>query len=696
MKNQKRTTALALATALFVMVGISPALAIDEVAADNVMAGDIAIEDENLLACINSELGQPADSVISPTQAANLGELTCEKAGVTNLQGLQPFTSLNYLDLTGNQVSSLTPLRGLSALRTLSLENNFVTDLGPLRNLVNLNYLTVGSNQIADIQVLSQMSGLWLLGLENNQIGDLTPLSRLVNLQELAASGNKISDLNPLKRLVNLRYLNLDHNQVIEIGALSALTKLRLLSLQDNSVSDLRPLRSMSQLGGLFLQANQLTDLVGIEELRSLQVLSVGEDASYESGAVPGLTDVETNQVSDLAPLQGLTDLAYLYLDGNAVSDLTPLKGLHKLEGLFLQGNRVSDLRPLIGLRRLEGLYLQGQTLDLSTEVGVSSGVSLRDLAGAVIKPSTGAPDFVFDAVTGQWQFSDAGQKTLSWEQPVSVGYTEGVWSGTITQSVAPAPAPVVTRLAGVNRYLTNVAVSQRFGVPGGTVFVATGALFPDALSVGPVAAKANGNLVLTDTKALGKETRAELVRLAPKKVVVVGGTGAVSANVESQLRGLPSRPVVSRVGGVNRYETSLEVVRSGLGKGELKSVYFATGDNYADALVAGPLAVRDGGAVVVIPGMDANSAQLTSALTVVKDLGVSKVVVMGASGVVSNAVQAKIDRTLGVKSVRFGGVNFMRLRWLLIVGSRRLLILCFWRRALIFLMRCRFLFLLV
>jgi putative cell wall-binding protein len=65
---------------------------------------------------------------------------------------------------------------------------------------------------------------------------------------------------------------------------------------------------------------------------------------------------------------------------------------------------------------------------------------------------------------------------------------------------------------------------------------VATGATFPDALAGGPIGGHLGGPVLLTTRDSLPKETIRELGRLAPAKIVVLGGSQAVSTAVAKRL----------------------------------------------------------------------------------------------------------------------------------------------------------------
>jgi internalin A len=64
------------------------------------------------------------------------------------------------------------------------------------------------------------------------------------------------------------------------------------------------------------------------------------------------LTDLSlgNNQVSEISPLSGLSNLRMLSLSSNQISDISPLSGLIGLTDLSLGNNQVSEISPLSGL----------------------------------------------------------------------------------------------------------------------------------------------------------------------------------------------------------------------------------------------------------------------------------------------------------------------------------------------------------
>ena len=89
-------------------------------------------------------------------------------------------------------------------------------------------------------------------------------------------------------------------------------------------------------------------------------------------------------------------------------------------------------------------------------------------------------------------------------------------------------------------------------------VYVATGENFPDALGAGPAAAIVKGPILLVSLNAIPGETAAELTRLGPDKIIIVGGTAVVSASVEAGLAAYAG--TVERIAGANRYDTAAKL----------------------------------------------------------------------------------------------------------------------------------------
>lgn len=206
-----------------------------------------------------------------------------------------------------------------------------------------------------------------------------------------------------------------------------------------------------------------------------------------------------------------------------------------------------------------------------------------------------------------------------------------------VPESVAAELASVapVVRLAGGDRAGTAAAVSQRFFAPGAPVaFVATSGNFPDALAAGAAAALSGGPVILTSGTQLSPAANSELQRLRPGRVVVVGGTGAVSESVRSALNAIAP---TSRIAGSDRYDTAAQVALGFFSPEDTDAAVLATGADFPDALAGTPLAGRSGVPLVLVTRDELPPASAV----VLKALSLSRIVVLGGTSTVSEAVPA-------------------------------------------------------
>jgi putative cell wall-binding protein len=274
--------------------------------------------------------------------------------------------------------------------------------------------------------------------------------------------------------------------------------------------------------------------------------------------------------------------------------------------------------------------------------VFVATGANYPDaLAGAAVAGKLGAPMLLVEP-TGIPAATAAELTRLSPTTIVILGGTATV-SAEVETALGAFGTPV--RLAGGNRYATSVEISQ-YGFPADgsadVVIVASGVGFADALAGGPAGVALNGPVLLTDPNSLPDVVAAEISRLGPSRVVIVGGTAAVSATVSEQIVALGLD--VERIAGSSRYETSALISAEAFGGGSSRA-YVATGLNFPDALAGAAAAGWLAAPILLVPG--------TSVPAVVADeitrLGAGIVVVLGGTGVVSGGVETTLEALLGI-----------------------------------------------
>ncbi|WP_291051146.1 cell wall-binding repeat-containing protein [Herbiconiux sp.] len=91
-----------------------------------------------------------------------------------------------------------------------------------------------------------------------------------------------------------------------------------------------------------------------------------------------------------------------------------------------------------------------------------------------------------------------------------------------------------VTRFAGADRYAVGVNLNRAAFTAPGSFVLASGSAFADALSGGVPAGLAKAPVYVTPATCLDNQVYLEIGRLAPEKIVVLGGTNTLSADVEA------------------------------------------------------------------------------------------------------------------------------------------------------------------
>ena len=334
----------------------------------------VSIPDANLKVAIAAVLGKASGAPITVADMKTLTELSVPGADIRDLTGLEFATNLTDLNLRYNYgITDVSPLSGLTNLKTFTLGCNRFTDLSLLSGLTNLTDLNIGGNNFTDISWLSGLTSLTRLHLGNNNITDISSLVGLTNLTALGLSGNDLTDISPLAGLTKLNYLLLLRNDLTDISPLAGLINMDYLDLRHNAIRDISPLSGLINMGSLYISNNDIRDTSPLSGLTTnLFYLDLGDNDITDISPLAGLSRVGVlnlggNNITNIPPLSGLIRLNYLRLGFNNITDISPLSGLSRRINLDLQFNNITDISPLAGLTRLRSLDLRGNPLNDSS-----------------------------------------------------------------------------------------------------------------------------------------------------------------------------------------------------------------------------------------------------------------------------------------------------------------------------------------
>ena len=189
----------------------------------------------------------------------------------------------------------------------------------------------------------------------------------------------------------------------------------------------------------------------------------------------------------------------------------------------------------------------------------------------------------------------------------------------------------LVNRLAGNDRFGTNLAILYEAGVADKDILVCTGLSFADSLS-----ASASKLPILLVWKNLTDAQKVFLDNLNGNKFYVIGGETAVNKDMEKQVS---EYGATKRIGGKNRFETSVLIAREFFDSPETTVLAYAW--NYPDGLCGGGLAtVLDAPLILTMDKYEAQAAAY------VQEKGIAKGFVLGTGELISDQTVEKIFGT--------------------------------------------------
>jgi len=295
-----------------------------------------------------------------------------------------------------------------------------------------------------------------------------------------------------------------------------------------------------------------VTRLSGADRYQTSAAIS---KASFESGVpvVYVASGVDFPDALSGAPVAGRSTAPVLLVAPNAIPDAvrTELQRLKPgrivvLGGTGAVSSRVAtqlDALTAGAVTRLAGAdrYATSAAISKATfaagapKVYIASGQSFPDaLSGAPAAGMNDGPVLLVQPGT----IPATVREELTRLRPAEIVILGG------NRAVSPTLEPLllkfsssVSRLPGADRYATSAEISRAsFPAKAQVAYISSGMDFPDALSGAPVAAMYSGPVLLTSTTSIPDAVKTELLRLKPERIVILGGTGVVSANVQAQL----------------------------------------------------------------------------------------------------------------------------------------------------------------
>ena len=241
---------------------------------------------------------------------------------------------------------------------------------------ISLDSETISTQTVEDTQNLLKEHSCTKLRISGGTVNaaSMEQISKLTDVEEIGFYDcTKISDFDRLSGMPSLLSIDLEGSSEseseLDLTGIEKIATLESLYISRFESVDLMELRNAVQLKSLWVEdSNNITNLNGLAGLTNLTQLDLISDQISDLRPLSALTNLKAlalswNSITDLTGLEALTNLTDLILDGNQVSDLQPLTNLRHLTDLCINGNRITSLTGLEGLTNLTRLSLDGNQI---------------------------------------------------------------------------------------------------------------------------------------------------------------------------------------------------------------------------------------------------------------------------------------------------------------------------------------------
>ncbi|MCG9697675.1 hypothetical protein [Shewanella sp. Isolate11] len=207
----------------------------------------------------------------------------------SHVEQLAAIPRLEFMDIAGNDaLDNLLPLGGVSQLTGLSLWGSVERDLTPLTQLSNFNYIALGTNQVSDISILTQISAL--RGFDFNgelSYADFGSLMTALTLDNIGQGDNSQFDNSFLQLIFthqpDVFRISLSYTAVNDLAGVEQLTRLENADLSGTAVTDLQPLINLRQQQDILYQNDDWKPVLNWIGIDQLPLIDVGQITTLQS-----------------------------------------------------------------------------------------------------------------------------------------------------------------------------------------------------------------------------------------------------------------------------------------------------------------------------------------------------------------------------------------------------------------------------
>lgn len=168
--------------------------------------------------------------------------------GITDLTGMEYASALYLVDLSGNPITSIEPLRGLDKIRQLNINSTLVTDIGPVSTMPQMDLLRMNWTGVSDLTPVQGLDKIWRIEAAGTRISDLSPLQNLTVLSQIYVQETAVSDVSPLAALEALSTLSAPNTDIVDLQPIANKDSIVIVNVNGARVADISMIYSWPNL----------------------------------------------------------------------------------------------------------------------------------------------------------------------------------------------------------------------------------------------------------------------------------------------------------------------------------------------------------------------------------------------------------------------------------------------------------------
>jgi len=204
--------------------------------------------------------GRGLDSIAELAGYKNLSCVNVSRNNISSIPDLTEMANLQSLNMDDNSVSEFgSSIKGLAALRTLSMQNNSLVeqvgeDVAPALSGLppSIQTLLLSGNQLVSVTSIDALAELRTLDLSRNKMNAGLAGLNCAELKELNCADNRLMSTEGLEGSVALTTLDLSGNRIEAVTSLGeGHEALKTINLRDNKIGSMASIECLSALPAL-------------------------------------------------------------------------------------------------------------------------------------------------------------------------------------------------------------------------------------------------------------------------------------------------------------------------------------------------------------------------------------------------------------------------------------------------------------